>query len=320
MNHISNSRSPADHVPEAGKMISNSDLDLVIERLVKLAQASRDPNVLKAGFRQALHASAAAQPVARVTCEGGSTYTNWLAKIPDGVHELYVASPLLAQVPDETLALKRIISECLAALGNGASSDPTNASVQYLLHAPAEIRAHIAKLKVAAEADAAGAVLTDPALRHPGPWRVGLFWSSSNLDQKVRCIAEGAEQIEEYEKREDFIQWLAAPYPAPARLAVESGKAGITWPESRRVGRREDMSPDGTLIVGLDNDNDVYIEVSGNRHGQWQSAAVEFCNGGGGGGHSSATRAALINLMTAMESDNEKVPHKAFPGAGRAGS
>lgn len=53
-------------------------------------------------------------------------------------------------VSDETQALKRIISECLDALGNGAGSDPTNASVQYLRHAPAEIRAHIAKLKAAA--------------------------------------------------------------------------------------------------------------------------------------------------------------------------
>ena len=89
----------------------------------------------------------------------------------------------------------------------------------------------------------------------------------------------------------------------------------IVWPKERRVGRREDMSPDGVLIVGLDNDNDVYIEVSGDRHGEWQSACVEFCNGGGGGGQSSRTRAALINLMTAIEADNAELPHKAFPGA-----
>jgi len=99
---------------------------------------------------------------------------------------------------------------------------------------------------------------------------------------------------------------------------VRGKDAATRWPKATRVGRREDMSPDGTLIVGLDNDNDVYIEVSGNRHGEWQSAAVEFCNGGGGGGRSSRTRAALIALMVAIEADNEEYPHKAFPGAAQS--
>lgn len=49
----------------------------------------------------------------------------------------------------------------------------------------------------------------DPALRHTGPWRVGLFWSSSSPTVKVRCLAEGADQIAEYEKRADFIEWVA---------------------------------------------------------------------------------------------------------------
>lgn len=88
----------------------------------------------------------------------------------------------------------------------------------------------------------------------------------------------------------------------------------ITWPKERRVGRREDMSPDGTLVVGLDSDNDVYVAVAANRHGDWQDAAVEFCNGGGGGS-SPHTRAALINLMTAIEADNAARPDKAFPPA-----
>lgn len=87
----------------------------------------------------------------------------------------------------------------------------------------------------------------------------------------------------------------------------------ITWPKERRVGRREDMSPKGTLIVGLDSDNDVYVAVASERHGDWQDAAVEFCNGGGGGGSSPRTRAALINLMTAIEADNADRPDKAFP-------
>lgn len=105
---------------------------------------------------------------------------------------------------------------------------------------------------------------------------------------------------------------VAESQPTPAKEQVAED-ARITWPKENRVGRREDMSPDGTLIVGLDSDNDVYVEVSGERHGQWQSAVVEFCNGGGGGGQSSHTRAALINLMAAIEADNTEHPHKAFP-------
>lgn len=101
---------------------------------------------------------------------------------------------------------------------------------------------------------------------------------------------------------------------------VAQDGSAIQWPKDKRVCRREDMSPDGTLIVGLDSDNDVYVEVSGNRHGQWQTAAVEFCNGGGGGGQSSRTRAALINLMTAIEADNAEAPHKAFPPIAQASS
>ena len=100
-----------------------------------------------------------------------------------------------------------------------------------------------------------------------------------------------------------------------APLTEVGEQRAIQWPTEKRVGRREDMSADGTLVVGLDSDNDVYVEVSGDRHGEWQSAAVEFCNGGGGGGASPRTRAALINLMTAIEADNAARPDKKFPPA-----
>ena len=60
----------------------------------------------------------------------------------------------------------------------------------------------------------------DSALRSPGNWRVGLFWSSSNPEKKVRCLAEGDEEISEYESRKDFIQWLAATQPQAPQGAV----------------------------------------------------------------------------------------------------
>lgn len=85
----------------------------------------------------------------------------------------------------------------------------------------------------------------------------------------------------------------------------------IQWPASRAVGRHEDMGQ-GHLRVLLDGDNDVCVAVwDGQR-----SASVEFCNpGGGGGGRSGRTRAALIELMRAIEADNAETPALAFPPA-----
>jgi len=80
----------------------------------------------------------------------------------------------------------------------------------------------------------------------------------------------------------------------------------IKWPKARDVGRYGDMSPHAHIRVGLDSDNDVYVSVWNNEQG----ASVEFCNGAGGGGSSPKTRAALINLMTAIEEDNAANPAK----------
>jgi hypothetical protein len=92
-------------------------------------------------------------------------------------------------------------------------------------------------------------------------------------------------------------------------LAAAHAEKPIQWPTSRAVGRLEDMGQ-GHLRVLLDSDNDVCVAVwDGER-----SACVEFCNpGGGGGGRSSRTRAALIQLMRAIEADNEESPAVAWP-------
>jgi len=96
-----------------------------------------------------------------------------------------------------------------------------------------------------------------------------------------------------------------------ARVEGLEKDAALQWPKQRRVGRREDMSPDGFMVVGLDSDNDVYIAVTPSEQGY--RTGIEFCNGGGGGGSSMRTREALINLMTAIEADNASRPDKAFP-------
>ncbi len=61
-----------------------------------------------------------------------------------------------------------------------------------------------------ANPDAVLALLT--ALR-PYVWRVALFWSSSNPTRKVRMIANGHNEIEEWQQRSDFIQWETTTQP-----------------------------------------------------------------------------------------------------------
>lgn len=78
------------------------------------------------------------------------------------------------------------------------------------------------------------------------------------------------------------------------------------WPSARDVGRYGDMSPHAHLRIGLDNDNDVYVQVWGEDGG----ASVEFCNAGSGGGASPKTRLALIATMLAMEEENSDRPDK----------
>lgn len=119
----------------------------------------------------------------------------------------------------------------------------------------------------------------------PEPW--GDRWLKYE-DEAKRLIALVREHV-------------PATHPAPAVAATVQE---LPWPNERDVGRLEDMSPSGSLRVGLDNDNDVYVSVFNGE----AMAGVEFCNGGGGGGRSPRTRMALIALMVAMEADNAERP------------
>lgn len=94
---------------------------------------------------------------------------------------------------------------------------------------------------------------------------------------------------------------------APAHTSPQQPHTHETkWPSARDVGRYGDMSPHAHLRIGLDNDNDVYVQVWGEDGG----ASVEFCNGGSGGGASPKTRLALIATMLAMEEENSDRPDK----------
>ena len=111
------------------------------------------------------------------------------------------------------------------------------------------------------------------------------------------------------EFRDEVLDWIAEVMNAELRSAARRGlpselavrAPAITWPQGKSVQREQDMG-DGYLRVVLDSDNDVVVAVWDGK----RSASVEFCNpGAGGGGRSPKTRAALINLMSAIEAERE---------------
>ncbi len=111
---------------------------------------------------------------------------------------------------------------------------------------------------------------------------------------------------EEFQR--ELLDWLCEVMNAELQNALRrrAGPASsrrsatIAWPQDKSAKRVEDMG-EGYLRLVLDSDNDVVVAVwDGQR-----SASVEFCNPGAcGGGRSPKTRAALINLMTAIEQDH----------------
>lgn len=103
---------------------------------------------------------------------------------------------------------------------------------------------------------------------------------------------------EDHELRERVLK-SAATHPTQQGM-----EQPIKWPKARDVGRFGDMSPDGSIRVGLDADNDVYVSICDGT----SVADIEFCTPGGGGGRSSRTRMALIALMCAIEADNASHP------------
>jgi hypothetical protein len=139
-------------------------------------------------------------------------------------------------------------------------------------------------------------------------------------------LIEGEAQYERgYEQGRFDEQAAQGPNPYPDDGAVSQAAAvpeavsAITWPKARDIGRMGDMTParQSVLRVGLDADNDVYVNLwDAGRDGgpdQFQNVSIEFCNSVGGGGSSPRTRAALINLMSAIEADNAADSTKAWP-------
>jgi len=74
---------------------------------------------------------------------------------------------------------------------------------------------------------------------------------------------------------------------------------------SERVG---DMDNFSRLIVFRQEDGDIIVQVVEEDKPYLKIAAVEFCTPAGGGGRSRATFDALLELIEAMERDNEEQP------------
>lgn len=86
------------------------------------------------------------------------------------------------------------------------------------------------------------------------------------------------------------------------------------WPQDgslktmERYTRYEDMSPDGSLTILIEEDGDVIVDVQGRDMFDRESrASVQFCTVGGGG-QSMGVRKALLNLALAIIEDNKAKP------------
>lgn len=69
--------------------------------------------------------------------------------------------------------------------------------------------------------------------------------------------------------------------------------------------RKEDMSPDGKLMLIVQADGDVIVSVTSSDEGTGAHASIEFCTPFSGGGGSPRTHKALLALVEAMQADNQ---------------
>ncbi len=92
-------------------------------------------------------------------------------------------------------------------------------------------------------------------------------------------------------------------------LLAPIGEVRQQLQHDERYTRTEDMSPDGRLVLIMQEDGDVCLgvieSVSANSPGAGFYSGVEFCSVGSGGGKSPRVREALVRLMLAIKLDNE---------------
>lgn len=91
---------------------------------------------------------------------------------------------------------------------------------------------------------------------------------------------------------------------AKAYAALKSESAVARVPINTHINRPQDMGP-GRLQLFREEDGDMCIAVVDSR-GTY--AGIQFCTSIVGGGRSPRTLAALYELATAMEADNQENP------------
>jgi hypothetical protein len=114
-------------------------------------------------------------------------------------------------------------------------------------------------------------------------------------------LADGFEFGETIEGRE--VLDMARKY-----AEQQSGERAQIIPCNKTVGRKEDMSVRGRLLVFRQEDGDMCITVVDD---EGNSGGVEFCTIGQGGGRSPNTLKALRALGLAIMADNEADPDRA---------
>lgn len=98
------------------------------------------------------------------------------------------------------------------------------------------------------------------------------------------------------------------------KAALSKQEAQSVLPKSNIVTRHEDMSSAGFMRLFMQDDGDICILLF-KESGEGRNAKmcdIEFCEPSSGGGRSRHTRKALIDLMVAMEKDNEERPETAM--------
>jgi|GEM_PF-6263052 len=111
---------------------------------------------------------------------------------------------------------------------------------------------------------------------------------------------------------------IPVPVPESVELLLETlsdaDQPPPQLPINKPIRRYEDMSPDGSLVIHIQNDGDVIVSARpsteyAEREGISPfGVSVEFCSCSSGGGQSPKVLAALRNLARAIIEDNESKP------------
>lgn len=147
---------------------------------------------------------------------------------------------------------------------------------------------------------------------------VGIRWGSTEHHKEEQWLLTAMDPVKGFREfaMRDVHSWR--PETEDHITAALREPSQRRWPKGQDVARVGDMSADGYIRLCFDSDYDVCVEIwerdsLGTIADHVSRASIEFCAGAGGGGHSPRTRAALIELMCAMEEDNAAAPRKAWP-------